>query len=264
MIKPRWRGDAADDDHRRRRPAVRRIERGDGGLRTSPSSRPAPKSTCRSHPTTSGTHRAQLHVGHDRQSERRRLLASGRAYTNAVSNVLVWAMPHHPVYLWTLPMFHCNGWCFPWTVAAMAGTHVCLRRFDAPTVFDAIREHQVTHYCGAPIVQAMLVNAPDETKHGIDHRVSAMVAAAAPPAAMIEGMDRLGFDFTHRLRADRGLRSGDRLLPNSRRGRSLDVGERRDAERTPGRALYARGGRRQCSTRKRCSRCPGTVKPSAR
>ena len=119
------------------------------------------------------------------------------AYTNAVSNVLVWAMPHHPVYLWTLPMFHCNGWCFPWTIAAMAGTHVCLRRVDAQAVFDAIREHRVTHYCGAPIVHAMLVNAPDEMKHGIDHRVSAMVAAASPPAALIEGMDRLGFDLTH-------------------------------------------------------------------
>ena len=119
------------------------------------------------------------------------------AYTNAVSNVLVWAMPHHPVYLWTLPMFHCNGWCFPWTVAAMAGTHVCLRRVEAAAVFDAIRDHRVTHYCGAPIVHSMLINAPDDMKRGIGHRVCAMVAAAAPPAAMIEGMDRLGFDLTH-------------------------------------------------------------------
>jgi len=119
------------------------------------------------------------------------------AYTNAVSNVLVWAMPHHPVYLWTLPMFHCNGWCFPWTVAAMAGTHVCLRRVEAAAVFNAIREHRVTHFCGAPIVHSMLINAPEELKRGIGHRVSAMVAAAAPPAAMIEGMDRLGFDLTH-------------------------------------------------------------------
>jgi fatty-acyl-CoA synthase len=119
------------------------------------------------------------------------------AYTNAVSNVLVWAMPHHPVYLWTLPMFHCNGWCFPWTVAAMAGTHVCLRRVEAAAVFGAMREHRVTHYCGAPIVHTMLLNAPDELKAGITQRVSAMVAAAAPPAAMIEGMDRLGIDLTH-------------------------------------------------------------------
>jgi fatty-acyl-CoA synthase len=119
------------------------------------------------------------------------------AYTNAVSNVLVWAMPHHPVYLWTLPMFHCNGWCFPWTIAAMAGTHVCLRRVEAAAVFEAIRRHRVTHYCGAPIVHALLINAPEEMKRGIDHPVSAMVAAASPPAAMIEGMDRLGFDLTH-------------------------------------------------------------------
>jgi fatty-acyl-CoA synthase len=119
------------------------------------------------------------------------------AYLNAVSNILVWAMPHHPVYLWTLPMFHCNGWCFPWTVAAMAGTHVCLRRVEARAIFDAIREHKVTHYCGAPIVHSMLVNAPEDLRRGITHKVHAMVAAAAPPAAMIEGMDRLGFDLTH-------------------------------------------------------------------
>jgi fatty-acyl-CoA synthase len=119
------------------------------------------------------------------------------AYLNAVSNILVWAMPHHPVYLWTLPMFHCNGWCFPWTVAAMAGTNVCLRRVEAAAIFDAIRAHRVTHYCGAPIVHSLLVNAPDEIRHGITHRVQAMVAGAAPPAAMIEGMERLGFDLTH-------------------------------------------------------------------
>jgi len=119
------------------------------------------------------------------------------AYLNAVSNILVWALPHHPVYLWTLPMFHCNGWCFPWTVAAMAGTNVCLRRVEAAAIFDAIRAHRVTHYCGAPIVHAALVNAPAELRQGIAHRVNAMVAGAAPPAAMIEGMERLGFDLTH-------------------------------------------------------------------
>jgi len=119
------------------------------------------------------------------------------AYLNAVSNILVWAMPHHPVYLWTLPMFHCNGWCFPWTIAAMAGTHVCLRRVEAAPIFDNIREHRVTHYCGAPIVHSLLVNAPPALREGITHRVQAMVAAAAPPAAMIEGMDRMGFDLTH-------------------------------------------------------------------
>ena len=119
------------------------------------------------------------------------------AYLNAVSNILVWALPQHPVYLWTLPMFHCNGWCFPWTVAAMAGTNVCLRRVEAAAIFDAIRAHRVTHYCGAPIVHSLLVSAPAELRQGIAHKVRAMVAGAAPPAAMIEGMERLGFDLTH-------------------------------------------------------------------
>ena len=119
------------------------------------------------------------------------------AYLNAVGNILVWGMPHHSVYLWTLPMFHCNGWCFPWTMAANAGTSVCLRRVEAGPIFDLIRKHKVTHYCGAPIVHQMLINAPDEMKRGIEHKVSALVAAAAPPASMIEGMQKMGFDITH-------------------------------------------------------------------
>jgi len=119
------------------------------------------------------------------------------AYTNAVSNILVWALPHHPVYLWTLPMFHCNGWCFPWTIAAMAGTHVCLRRVEPKLIFDLMREHGVTHYCGAPIVHSLLISAAPELRQGITQQVKAMVAAAAPPAAMIEGMDQMGFDLTH-------------------------------------------------------------------
>ncbi len=119
------------------------------------------------------------------------------AYTNAVSNVLEWDMPKHAVYLWTLPMFHCNGWCFPWTVAARAGVNVCLRRVEAGAIIDAIRQHGVTHYCGAPIVHSLLVNAPDAMKQGLPAGVKAMVAGAAPPAAMIEGMEQLGFDLTH-------------------------------------------------------------------
>jgi len=119
------------------------------------------------------------------------------AYLNALSNIVDWGMPRHSVYLWTLPMFHCNGWCFPWTMAANAGTNVCMRRVEAKAILDAIREHQVTHYCGAPIVHSMLINAPDELKVGIAHRVNALVAAAAPPAAVIEGMERLGFEITH-------------------------------------------------------------------
>jgi fatty-acyl-CoA synthase len=119
------------------------------------------------------------------------------AYLNAVGNILVWGMPHHPVYLWTLPMFHCNGWCFPWTIAANAGTNICLRKVEAPIVFSLIKQHKVTHYCGAPIVHQMLINAPEEMKRGIDHKVSALVAAAAPPASMIEGMQKMGFNITH-------------------------------------------------------------------
>ncbi len=119
------------------------------------------------------------------------------AAINAISNILEWDLPKHPVYLWTLPMFHCNGWCFPWTVAARAGVNVCLRKVEAGAILDAIKAHGVTHYCGAPIVHGMLVNAPDEMKVGLPRGVKAMVAGAAPPASMIEGMERLGFDLIH-------------------------------------------------------------------
>lgn len=119
------------------------------------------------------------------------------AYLNALSNIVSWGMPPASVYLWTLPMFHCNGWCFPWTMAANSGTNVCLRKVDAKLIFDAIREHKVTHYCGAPIVHAMLANAPEEWRKGINHKVSGLIAAAPPPAAVIEGMAKIGFDVTH-------------------------------------------------------------------
>ncbi len=119
------------------------------------------------------------------------------AYLNAISNIVSWGMPPHPVYLWTLPMFHCNGWCFPWTIAAAAGTNICLRRVDAKMIFDLIRRHRVTHYCGAPIVHNLLINAPAEWKQGIAHTVSCLVAGASPPAAVIEGMEKMGFNMTH-------------------------------------------------------------------
>ena len=118
-------------------------------------------------------------------------------FLNAIGNALVWAMPPHPVYLWTLPMFHCNGWCFPWTVAAMAGTNICLRRVEAAPIFDAISEHRVTHFCGAPIVLNMIANAPDSERKPLDHTVEAMTAGAAPPAAVIEAMETQGFNVTH-------------------------------------------------------------------
>ncbi len=119
------------------------------------------------------------------------------AYLNAVGNIVTWAMPHFPVYLWTLPMFHCNGWCFPWTLAALAGTSVCLRKVEPKSVFDLIRRHRVSHFCGAPVVHNMLINAPASLRAGIGHKVSAMIAGAAPPQAVIEGMDRIGIDLTH-------------------------------------------------------------------
>jgi len=119
------------------------------------------------------------------------------AYLNAICNIVTWGMPHHAVYLWTLPMFHCNGWCFPWTIAANAGTNVCLRKVDAGLVFAAMRDHGVTHYCGAPIVHSTLISADPRLREGIRQKVHAMVAAAAPPAAMIEGMERMGWELTH-------------------------------------------------------------------
>jgi fatty-acyl-CoA synthase len=119
------------------------------------------------------------------------------AYLNAVANVVTWTMPQFPTYLWTLPMFHCNGWCFPWTVALQAGVHVCLRRVEATAILGAMREHGVDHYCAAPIVHNLLINADASLREGLTKRVRGMVAGAAPPAAMIEGMARLGFDITH-------------------------------------------------------------------
>ena len=119
------------------------------------------------------------------------------AYLNAVSNVTSWGMDLHPVYLWTLPMFHCNGWCFPWTIASQAGVSVSLRHVRADAIFDLIREEKVGYFCGAPIVLNMLNSAPAEMKAGIEHEVKVMTAGAAPPAAVIEGMERLGFKVTH-------------------------------------------------------------------
>ncbi len=119
------------------------------------------------------------------------------AYLNAVCNAATWTMPHFPKYLWTLPMFHCNGWCFPWTVAMLGGVHVCLRRVDAPSILAAMREHAVDHYCAAPIVHNLIIAAPAEQREGIRQKVRGMVAGAAPPAAMIEGMAKIGFDITH-------------------------------------------------------------------
>ncbi len=119
------------------------------------------------------------------------------AYLNAVSNALSWKLGDTPVYLWTLPMFHCNGWCFPWTMAVTAGTSVCLRAVRVDAILGAIRDEKVTNFCGAPIVLNMINNAPADLRQGISHRVKVMVAGAAPPAAVIAGMERMGWEVTH-------------------------------------------------------------------
>src|SRR6201993_5251051 len=119
------------------------------------------------------------------------------AYLNAVSNILAGNLGQHPVYLWTLPMFHCNGWCFPWTVAAAAGVNVCLRKVEPTKIFALIKEHGVTHMCGAPIVYNTLINAPDAPKGGAARRVVGLIAGAAPPVAVLEGAESIGIKLTH-------------------------------------------------------------------
>ena len=119
------------------------------------------------------------------------------AYLNAVSNALTWDMGEHPVYLWTLPMFHCNGWCFPWTLAVNAGTSICLRQVRDDAVYEAIGRFGVTHFCGAPVVLNTLLNAPDALKQLVTKPIKTMTAGAAPPAAIIQGMQEQGVDVTH-------------------------------------------------------------------
>jgi fatty-acyl-CoA synthase len=119
------------------------------------------------------------------------------AYLLAVGNIVTCSMAKHPVYLWTLPMFHCNGWCFPWSISVAAGTHVCLRAVRAPAMYDAIADHKVTHLCGAPIVMATLLNAPAAEKKPLPHVVQFFTAAAPPPEAVLAAMKDAGFNVTH-------------------------------------------------------------------
>ena len=119
------------------------------------------------------------------------------AHLLAVGNVVTCSMAKHPVYLWTLPMFHCNGWCFPWSISVVAGTHVCLRAVRAPAMYDAIADHKVTHLCGAPIVMATLLNAPANEKKPLPHVVEFFTAAAPPPEAVLAAMKEAGFNVTH-------------------------------------------------------------------
>src|SRR6266850_1757358 len=118
-------------------------------------------------------------------------------FLESAGNIMAWAMPAQPVYLWTLPMFHCNGWCFPWSVTAMAGTHVCLRAVEPKRIFDLIVEHGVTHMCGAPTVLSMLIGAPDEEKRKFPRVVHIQTGGSPPPAKVIKGMEELGFQVLH-------------------------------------------------------------------
>jgi 3-(methylthio)propionyl---CoA ligase len=119
------------------------------------------------------------------------------AYLNAIGDILVWDMGLHPTYLWTLPMFHCNGWCFPWATALQGGTQVCLRRVEPAAIYAAIAEHRVTHLCGAPVVMGMLINATAAERRDFDHPIAMMTAGAAPPAAVLQRMAELGIRVTH-------------------------------------------------------------------
>ena len=119
------------------------------------------------------------------------------AYLLATGNVVTCSMAKHPVYLWTLPMFHCNGWCFPWSLSVVAGTHVCLRWVRAKAMYDALADHKVTHLCGAPIVMSTLVNAPAHEKRALPHKVEFITAAAPPPEAVLAAMAESGFNVTH-------------------------------------------------------------------
>ncbi len=178
------------------------------------------------------------------------------AAINAISNILEWDMPKHAVYLWTLPMFHCNGWCFPWTVAARAGVNVCLRKVEAQAIFDAIRNHGVTHYCGAPIVHGLLVNSPDAMKAGLralkQGGVKAMVAGAAPPASMIEGMEEMGFDLIH-VYGLTEVYGPATVCAKHADWDALDIGERA--------RLNARQGVRYHLERDACVLDPATLQP---
>ena len=119
------------------------------------------------------------------------------AYLNAINEILASGMARHPVYLWTVPMYHCNGWCFPWTIAALAGTNICLRKVEVEAVFTLIKAHRVTHYSGAPIVHNLMLGAPDASWAGIDWPLHAFIAGAPPPIATLEAMERRGVELTH-------------------------------------------------------------------
>ena len=154
---------------------------------------------------SSGLHRARrrvaghlsaLHVGDD--GDPKGVVYHHRgAYLNALGNALAFALSPRSVYLWTLPMFHCSGWTYTWAVTAVGGTHVCLRRVDPAPIFRAIRQHRVTHLCGAPVVLTMLIHAPPAVKVRFEHVVEVATGGAAPPSTVIAAMESMGFRVTH-------------------------------------------------------------------
>ena len=119
------------------------------------------------------------------------------AWLTSISNQMIWSMNKHPIYLWTLPMFHCNGWCFPWTITALAGTHICLRKVEAKDIYASIKKHKVTHFCGAPIILSLLINAKKSEIKKLKNSVKIMTAAAAPPPSILADIEEKGFDVTH-------------------------------------------------------------------
>ena len=185
------------------------------------------------------------------------------AYLNAVSNILAGNLGQHPVYLWTLPMFHCNGWCFPWTIAAAAGINVCLRKVDPTKIFELIAKHGVTHMCGAPIVYNTLINAPDAPKGEAARPVVGLIAGAAPPVAVLEGAESIGIKLTHVY----GLTEvyGPASVCAEQPGwDDLPADAARATEAPAGRALPAAGSRHGDRSRDHAARCRATAKPSAR
>ena len=180
-----------------------------------------------------------------------------------MANVITCGMGKHPVYLWTLPMFHCNGWCFPWTLSVVAGTHVCLRAVRAAPIFDAIAKHKVTHLCGAPIVMSTLLNASPAGAQAAAAQVEFVTAAAPPPEAVLAAMEDAGFNVTHvyGLTETYGPAERQRLASRMGRARSVRAG---GEEGAPGRALSGARSARRARSARPCSRCRATARRSAR
>ena len=210
-----------------------------------------------------GRDRAQLHLRHHRRSQRASSIIIAAPICSAMANVITCAMGKHPVYLWTLPMFHCNGWCFPWTLSVVAGTHVCLRAVRAAPIYDAIAKHKVTHLCGAPIVMSTLLNAAEHEKKPLPHVVEFVTAAAPPPESVLAAMKSAGFNVTHVY----GLTEiyGPASVNDwHREWDALYDAEQADEESAPRRALSGARRRSTCSIPRPCNRCRATARRSAR